>query len=83
MLRWGVVNAGDILVAKNTNEEAELLADGNVRLAKGTTCSINQWLIKVYGWSTVQTYVYAIDKRSGKSLSEIREEYMEQHEDAE
>lgn len=83
MLRWGVVNAGDTLVAKNTDEEAELLADGNVRLASGRVYSINQWLIKVYGWSTVQTYVYAIDKRSGKSLSEIREEYMEQHEDAE
>ncbi len=83
MLRWGVINAGDILVAKNSAEEAELLADGNVKLASGTTCSINQWLIKVYGWSTVQTYVYAIDKRSGKSLAEIREEYMEQHEDAE
>lgn len=83
MLRWGVVKVGDILVAKNSAEEAELLADGNVKLASGTTCSINQWLIKVYGWSTVQTYVYAIDKRSGKSLAEIREEYMEQHEDAE
>ena len=30
MLEWGVVKPGDILVAKNTDSESELLEDGQV-----------------------------------------------------
>ncbi|MED1472671.1 hypothetical protein [Bacillus salipaludis] len=40
--------------------------------------SLQAWLKEIYGWSSVQTYVFDIHKESGKSLSEIREEYMEQ-----
>ena len=31
---------------------------------------------EIYGWSSIQTYVFAIHKDSGKSLPKIREEYM-------
>jgi hypothetical protein len=40
--------------------------------------SIQACLKEIYGWSSVQTYEFAIHKESGKSLSKIREEYMEQ-----
>lgn len=40
---------------------------------------MQQWLKAVYGWSSVETYTFAIDKTSGKSLSDIRAEYMEKH----
>lgn len=35
-------------------------------------------LKELYGWSSVQTYVFAVHKESGKTLSQIREEYIEQ-----
>lgn len=38
--------------------------------------SLQSWLKSIYGWSSVQTYGFSIDKESGKTLSEIRDEYM-------
>ena len=52
MLEWGVVKAGDIIVAKDREEEAELLANGNV-LVDGVEKSMQAWLKDVYGWATV------------------------------
>lgn len=78
MLGWGVVAAGDVLVASDTEEEATLQADGQVQLASGEIKSIQQWLKDVYGWSSVETYKFSVLKRTGRTLSEIRREYMEQ-----
>jgi hypothetical protein len=77
MLSWGVVKPGDIIVAKGRDDEATLLANGNV-IVNGEEKSMQSWLKNVYGWSSVQTYANAIRKESGKTLSQIREEYMEQ-----
>lgn len=38
---------------------------------------MQKWLKGVFGWSSVQTYTFAVHKESGKTLSELREEYME------
>jgi len=75
LIEWGVVKAGDTIVAKGKEDEATLLADGNVR-ANGKEQSMQVWLKGIYGWSSVQTYVFAVHKESGKTLSKIREEYM-------
>lgn len=76
MLDWGVIAPGDIIVAKNKGDEAELLANGNV-VANGIEQSMQAWLKEIYGWSSVQTYVFAVDKKSGKTLNEIRDAYIE------
>jgi len=79
MLEWGVVKEGDIIIAKGREEEGRLLSNGNV-IVNGEEKSMQTWLKEVYRWSSVQTYVFAIHKETGKSLSQIREEYMEQQE---
>lgn len=76
LLEWGVVKEGAIIVAKGTVEEAELRADGQVNY-KEDILSIQKWLKKIFNWSSVATYTFAIDKDSGKSLSELRQAYME------
>lgn len=76
MLAWGVVSAGDILVAKGYDDEAELLGNGHV-LYNGEELSMQNWLRGVTGWKSVETYKFAIHKKTGKSLSQIRKEYME------
>lgn len=76
MLEWGVVKAGDIIVAKNRPDEGTLLANGNVSV-EGEELSLASWLRDVYGWPSVQTYALSIHKESGKSLAHIRQEYME------
>lgn len=77
MLEWGVVKEGDIIAAKGRGDEGTLLANGNV-MVDGEEKSMQAWLKEIYGWSSVQKYVFAVHKDSGKTLSQIREEYMEQ-----
>ncbi len=79
MLEWGVVKEGDIIVAKGREEEGRLLSNGNV-IVDGEEKSMQAWLKEIYGWSSVQTYVFAVHKETGKTLSRIREEYMAQKE---
>lgn len=76
MLDWRVVKEGDIIVAKDRGNEGILMANGNI-MANDKELSLQAWLKEIFGWSSVQTYVFAIHKESGKSLSQIREEYME------
>lgn len=56
--------------------EAELLDNGHVKV-NGEEMSMLKWLKGLTGWQAVETYKYAIQKKSGKSLFEIRKEYME------
>jgi len=76
MLEWGVVNAGDTIVAKGRDDESTLLSNGNVEVY-GEEISMQKWLKELFGWSSIQTYVFAVHKDTGKTLSQIREEYME------
>ncbi len=75
LLEWGVVKAGDTITAKGKEDEATLLDNGNVNV-DGQEKSMHVWLKEIYGWSSIQTYVFAVHKESGKTLDKIREEYM-------
>ena len=76
MLQWKVVSPGDILVAKDTSSEAILLENGHVTY-DGEEMSMQVWLRKIYGWKSVETYKFTIHRNTGKTLSQIRKEYME------
>lgn len=79
LLSWNVVSEGDILIAKNyPDEKAVLLKSGNVNV-KDVELSLNKWLSDVYGWSSVQSYVFAIHEQTGKTLSELRKDYMDEN----
>ena len=78
MLEWGIVKAGDIISCKYTDEEVELLENGNVQTSEGEL-SLQQWLRNATGWPSVQTYVFAIHKETGKTLQQLRKDYMDQH----
>lgn len=77
MLEWGVVKEGDLLKVKNHDDTAILLKNGNVEV-NGEEKSIQQWLRDVTGWPSVETYAFTIHKEKGKTLSEIRKEYMDE-----
>ena len=79
MLSWGVVSSGDILVAKGYDEEAELLANGHVTY-NDEEMSMQDWFRRVTGWKSVDTYVFAVHKEKGMSLTKIRKEYMDENE---
>lgn len=77
LMEWGIVKEGDVLIAKGTEEKAVMQKDGQVILTDNTKESIQQWLKQVYGWSSVETYAFAVDNKTGKTLSELRKEYLE------
>lgn len=77
LLEWGVVKAGDVLMVKERSDEAVLRSDGLVDTPEGGTLSLQQWLKSVLGWSQVATYDRTVEKASGKTLSELRQDYME------
>ena len=80
LIEWGIVNPGDQIRAKNKEDTATLLSDGKVKINNTEeVTSLQQWLKALYGWPSVQTYVFAIDMKTGKSLSDLRAEYMESH----
>ncbi|MBB6451584.1 hypothetical protein HNQ94_000005 [Salirhabdus euzebyi] len=79
MLDWGVVKEGDLLKAKNHDSTATLLGNGNVEVT-GEERSIQQWLREVTGWSSVETYAFTVHMEKGKTLSEIRRDYMDKME---
>ncbi|GHH98645.1 hypothetical protein [Neobacillus kokaensis] len=80
MLEWGVVKAGDTIVAKGREDEGKLLPNGNVEV-NGEEISMQKWLKELFGWSSIQTYVFAVHKETGKTLSQIRGEYMEKEQE--
>lgn len=75
MIEWGVVKAGDIITPINHDEEAVLLANGNVEY-DGKQMSLQQWLKQIFGWPSVATYAFSVHKETGRTLSDLREEYM-------
>lgn len=82
LLGWKVVEPGDILIAKDTDDKVVLQNDGRVKKdGAEEILSLQQWLKNVYGWQSVETYRMAIQEKSGKSLSDLRKEYMESHPD--
>lgn len=81
MLEWGVVKEGDILKAKNHEATAILLQNGNVKVNGEEEKSIQQWLREVTGWSSVETYAFTEHVEKGKTLSDIRKEYMDKMSD--
>ena len=81
LMDWELVQPEDILQAKGTAEEATLLPNGHVKLFDGREESIQKWLKGIYGWSSVQTYAFCVDQKTGKTLSELRAKYMEEHQE--
>ncbi|MDD6548988.1 hypothetical protein [Blautia massiliensis (ex Durand et al. 2017)] len=77
MLEWEIVKEGDVIIAKGTDQKAILQKDGQVMLADNTKESIQQWLKQVYRWSSVETYAFSVDAKTGKTLSQLRKEYLE------
>lgn len=78
MLKWGVVAEGDVIEARDNEATAVLQSNGLVKTPEGDIITMQQWLKGVYGWSAVETYKFAVHQKTGKTLSEIRREYMEQ-----
>ena len=63
------INTADKLKKRNTSYDG----------FNNEEMSMQDWLKRMTGWKSVETYKFAIHKATGKSLSEIRKEYMDEN----
>ena len=68
----------NVINAIRTDEESTLLANRHVSI-NDEEMSMQDWLRRITGWKSVETYKFAIHKGAGKSLSQIRKEYMDEN----
>lgn len=78
LMEWELIKEGDIIQAKNKDDTATLVKDGKVRVEKtNEVLSLIAWLKSLYGWSSINPYKFSIDKKTGKTLYELRSKHME------
>lgn len=78
LLKWKVVEPGDVLIAKYSNPVAKAILQESGEVKVGNEImTIQSWLKKVYNWSSVETYAFSIQEKSNRTLADLRAEYME------
>jgi hypothetical protein len=78
LMRWNILKQGQQIYARDfPNEIVTLKANGQVLTKSKKELSLHDWLKSLYKWSSVQSYYYAIDLDSKKSLSDLRQEFMD------
>lgn len=80
MVKWGVVvPMEDKLFVQGHQDKPALLLDGYRVAFNGQPMGINDWAKLVTGWKAVNIYEWVIVERAGRTLNELRHEYMQQH----
>ena len=79
MLEWGVLQINERLYIEGHEDQAALLLNKNDVAFDGHIMRINDWAKLVTGWESVNVYRYTIVDRAGKTLGQLRHEYMESH----
>ncbi|NLE24690.1 MAG: DNA (cytosine-5-)-methyltransferase [Clostridiaceae bacterium] len=75
LINYGLVEVGDVVIPKGRNDKGILLENGKV-LVKGYESTIHTWLKEVYEKPSIDTYNHIVHIKSGKTLYQIREEYV-------
>lgn len=80
MITWGLVMPmEDTLVVRDHPAQPALLLDANRVAFQGETMGINDWAKHVTGWKSINVYEWVIVKRAGRTLDDLRREYMRAH----
>jgi hypothetical protein len=79
MLQWGVLQINDRLYVEGHEDQAALLLNKNEVAYDGRVMRINDWAKMITDWQSISIYRHVIVDRLGKTLGEVRQEYMDQH----
>jgi len=82
LFEWGVLKPGDKVRIKNFDDSEAVVKDTNNVSFKGKVLSFNQWAQQITTWSSVNIYEWTVLAESGKTLYELREEKMQEMEQA-
>ena len=77
LMKQGRITTGDILEIKGAeNSEAEVRDDKTVNY-QGQVMTYGKWGQTIKGWSAIRIYDWAVQKKSGKTLGQLRDEMIE------
>ena len=78
LIEQGVVKIGDKLHLINRPEIIVTLIDSNHVDYNGNVLSVQKWAKEITGWQAVQTYAFIKQVGSTQTLSELRDEKMQE-----
>lgn len=80
MIEWGlVIPMEDKLFVQGHPDHPALLLDGHRVAYGGEPMGINDWARLITGWSAINIYASVVVEREGRTLGELRREYLERH----
>lgn len=79
MIEWGVVQIYDRLYVKGHEHEVAMLLNENEVVYDARIMRINDWAKEIAGWTAINIYEWVVVESLGKTLGELRQEYMESH----
>lgn len=79
MIQWGVVKLKDRLYIWGHEDQPALLINDNEVVYNAQIMSINDWAKLITGWTSVNIYESTVLERDGRTLHQIRLDYMEEH----
>jgi hypothetical protein len=78
LFEWHLVSPGDVLAIRGVDgKDATVKDQGSIEF-NGEIIGYNDWGQRVTGWSSINIYEWAISKRLGKTLDQLRRERMTQ-----
>lgn len=83
LFEWKLLDTNDEIAIKNKKESKATIIDTKYVNFNGEDMTFNEWGRKVTGWSSICIYDWAVDSKTNKTLSELRSEYSEDHEETE
>lgn len=78
IIEWGLIALGDVLCISDKSESDATVIDGRYVSYKGNKLTYNAWGQQVKGWSSINIYDWAVDKKTGKTLGALRNEKLQQ-----
>lgn len=79
MLEWGVIDVHDRLYVKGHEDQPAVLLDDHQVAYRAEVMGVNAWAQAVTGWQSISIYEWVVQERTGKTLGQIRQEYMDAH----
>ena len=76
LLEWQLVRKGESVFVKNAPEHKAVVLDEDTVEYGGHRIGYNEWAKLVTGWSAVNVYEWTVHEPSGKTLDELRREYL-------
>lgn len=80
IIEWGLVKPmEDKVYIKGEEDKPALLLDSKSVAYDGASMSINDWGKHVTGWKGINIYEWTVVERTGRTLDDMRRDYLDEH----